>query len=224
MQAFNTKQVCKVTGATTRQLDHWDSKGLVKPSIQSASGRGSRRLYSYPDLVAIQTVKQLRDQEISLQRIRRCVQYLRRHLPDINKPLTFCTLLTDGHEIYLVEDEKTLRATVKDRGQKAWLELSIAGIDRELRNRIVKLRNKNVETVAVGDYAYQVEIEPDFEEGGYVAEVAGLPGCITDGDTLEETLEMAKDAIQCWLEAHEDLKRRGIEVPMTRRKRRKKRA
>ncbi len=142
----------------------------------------------------------------------------------MNKTLTFCTLLADGHEIYLVEDEKTLRATVKNQGQKAWLELSIAGIDRELRNRIIKLGDKNVETVAVGDYAYQVEIEPDFEEGGYVAEVAGLPGCITDGDTLEETLEMAKDAIQCWLEAHEDLKRRGIEVPMTRRKRRKKRA
>ena len=31
---------------------------------------------------------------------------------------------------------------------------------------------------------------------------------------LEETLEMARDAIACWLEAHEDMKRRGIELPM----------
>ena len=221
MQAFNTKQSGEITGASTRQLNHWDSKGLIKPSVRSASGRGSRRLYSYADLVAIQTVKQLRDQEISLQRIRKCVQYLRRHLPDVSKPLTYCTLLTDGHEIYLVEDEKTLRATVKKQGQKAWVELSIAGIDRELRVRIIQLGDKKVETVAVGDYAYQVEIEPD-EDGGYVAEVAGLPGCITQGDSYSETLDNVKDAIETYLDAVEDLKKRGVHMPIRRKKRRHK--
>ena len=70
----------------------------------------------------------------------------------------------------------------------------------------------------LGNMVYDVQVEPDKEDGGYVAEVAGLPGCITDGDTLEETLEMARDAIACWLEAHEDLKRAGIELPMGARK------
>ncbi|HUS47522.1 MAG TPA: MerR family transcriptional regulator [Phycisphaerae bacterium] len=220
MQSYNTKQVSEVTGASTSQLNHWDAKGLVKPSIRPATGRGSRRLYSYADLVAIQLVKRLRDQEVSLQRIRRCVQYLRRHLPDIVEPLGYCTLLTDGHEIYLIEDEKTLRATVKRQGQKAWLELSIAGIDQELRARIVQLGEKKVDTVSVGDYAYQVEIEPD-EDGGYVAEVAGLPGCITQGDSYRETLENVQDAIETYLSAVEDLKSRGVNLPVRRAKRRR---
>lgn len=38
------------------------------------------------------------------------------------------------------------------------------------------------------------------EEGGYWAEVRALPGCITEGDTMEEVLTNLKDAIEGWLE------------------------
>ena len=38
------------------------------------------------------------------------------------------------------------------------------------------------------------------EEGGYWAEVPALPGCITEGDTMEEVLVNLKDAIEGWLE------------------------
>ena len=38
------------------------------------------------------------------------------------------------------------------------------------------------------------------EEGGYWAEVPALPGCITEGDTMEEVMANLKDAIEGWLE------------------------
>lgn len=38
------------------------------------------------------------------------------------------------------------------------------------------------------------------EEGGYWAEVPALPGCITEGDTMDELLVNLKDAIEGWLE------------------------
>jgi predicted RNase H-like HicB family nuclease len=38
------------------------------------------------------------------------------------------------------------------------------------------------------------------EEGGYWAEVPALPGCITEGDTIEEVIANLKDAIEGWLE------------------------
>lgn len=38
------------------------------------------------------------------------------------------------------------------------------------------------------------------QEGGFWAEVPALPGCITEGDTMEEVLANLKDAIQGWLE------------------------
>jgi predicted RNase H-like HicB family nuclease len=42
------------------------------------------------------------------------------------------------------------------------------------------------------------------EEGGYWAEVPALPGCITEGDTMEELESNLKDAIQGWLEVAND--------------------
>jgi predicted RNase H-like HicB family nuclease len=44
----------------------------------------------------------------------------------------------------------------------------------------------------------QAVIHP-AEEGGYWAEVPGLPGCITEGDSMEEVLANLKDAIEGWL-------------------------
>ncbi len=44
------------------------------------------------------------------------------------------------------------------------------------------------------------------EEGGYWAEVPGLPGCITEGDTMEELISNLQDAIQGWLEVANESK------------------
>jgi predicted RNase H-like HicB family nuclease len=42
------------------------------------------------------------------------------------------------------------------------------------------------------------------EEGGYWAEVPALPGCITEGETMEEVLANLKDAIEGWLDVASD--------------------
>lgn len=56
---------------------------------------------------------------------------------------------------------------------------------------------------------YKVEIIPT-EEGGYVARIPELPGCITQTETFEEIAEMIQDAKKCWLES---VIERGLEVP-----------
>jgi len=222
-EAFNTKQVRAIVGITTKNAVHWDAKGLVKPSVRPASGRGSQRLYSYEDLLALRVVRGLRDQGLPLQRVRKCVSYLRGHMPDISQPLTFCRLVTDGQTVFLFEDQKTLIDTVKRPGQRAFLQMvDVAEFDRRIRERAMELTVTRVETVRVGDYAYQVQIEPDTADGGYTASVSGLPGCITDGDTLEDVVVNAKDAIECWLAAHEELADQGIDVPMRHPRRRRK--
>jgi len=48
--------------------------------------------------------------------------------------------------------------------------------------------------------SYTVVFEP-AEEGGYCVHVPALPGCFTQGETLEEAREMAKEAIQGHIEA-----------------------
>ncbi|MBE9059248.1 type II toxin-antitoxin system HicB family antitoxin [Sphaerospermopsis sp. LEGE 08334] len=44
-------------------------------------------------------------------------------------------------------------------------------------------------------------------EGGYWAEVPALPGCITEGDTMEELINNLQDAIQGWLEVANEIQK-----------------
>lgn len=48
---------------------------------------------------------------------------------------------------------------------------------------------------------YPITLYPDSEEGGYVAVIKDLPGCLTQGDSLEEVIENINDARQLWIEA-----------------------
>ncbi len=57
---------------------------------------------------------------------------------------------------------------------------------------------------------YTVVLEPDAEEGGYVVRVPALPGCVTQGETVAEALENARDVIGLWLE---ELAARGQPIP-----------
>lgn len=47
---------------------------------------------------------------------------------------------------------------------------------------------------------YKMEIVPDIEEGGYVVSFPDLPGCLSEGDTIEEAMHNAEDAKRTWIE------------------------
>jgi antitoxin HicB len=66
------------------------------------------------------------------------------------------------------------------------------------------------ETLDITEYRYTVVFEP-AEEGGFVVTVPALPGLVTEGDSLEEAREMAKDAIRGYLES---LRKHGEEIPL----------
>ena len=56
---------------------------------------------------------------------------------------------------------------------------------------------------------YIVYLEP-AEEGGHIASCPHFPGCVTQGETVEEALEMIKDAIKGYIAS---LKKHGEPVP-----------
>jgi len=60
-------------------------------------------------------------------------------------------------------------------------------------------------------YRFTVEIYPDKEEGGYTAVVPSLPGCVTQGQTVDETIERAREAIVGYVEC---LKEDGKQIPV----------
>src|SRR4030042_3930673 len=96
LMAFNTSTAGKITSLTQRQIDYWDRTHFIKPSIKEASGQGTSRLYSFVDLVQLKVAKTLIDKGISLQKIRRAINYLKKNFPDAEKPLAKMRFLTDG--------------------------------------------------------------------------------------------------------------------------------
>ena len=77
---FSGPTVCRLTSVTYRQLDYWARTGLVTPSIRPATGSGSKRAYSYGDVLEVKVIKSLLSSGVSLARARQAVECLRRSL------------------------------------------------------------------------------------------------------------------------------------------------
>ncbi len=94
---YRAPAVQQAAGVTYRQLDYWARTGLIEPSIRSAAGSGSQRLYSFADVVTVRVIKRLLDTGVSLQNVRIAVDHLRaRGRAD----LATLTLVCDGVSVY----------------------------------------------------------------------------------------------------------------------------
>ena len=90
---FRGPIACSAAGITYRQLDYWARTDLVQPSVRTAAGSGSQRLYSFRDILVLKVIKRLLDTGVSLQNIRTAVEHLRDSGVD---DLAQVTLMSDG--------------------------------------------------------------------------------------------------------------------------------
>lgn len=97
MAGYRGAVACSAAGISYRQLDYWARTALVEPSIRTASGSGTSRLYSFRDILVLKIVKRLLDTGISLQNVRSAVEHLRARGTD---DLATLTLMSDGASIY----------------------------------------------------------------------------------------------------------------------------
>ena len=95
---YRAPVVAKLVGITYRQLDYWARTGLVEPSLRTARGSGSQRLYNFRDIVTLKIVKRLLETGVTLQQIRTALDHLRDSgVTDLSQ----ITLMSDGASVYL---------------------------------------------------------------------------------------------------------------------------
>ena len=137
MEGFTAQQASNFTYCTAHQLRYWDKVNLVQPSLQSTDDRpGRRRLYSFRDLVALRVVKSLLDNGMSVQRVRRAWDYLRR-TADMDSHLAEVKLVTDGRSIFRVaQDEGELLDALR-QGQLAFF-VAINEIARSVEDDVTR--------------------------------------------------------------------------------------
>ena len=131
---------CNAAGITYRQLDYWARTDLVAPSIRSAAGSGTQRLYSFKDILVLKVVKRLLDTGVSLHNIRVAVEHLRaRGVAD----LAGVTLLSDGTTVY----ECTSAEEVVDllAGGQGVFGIAVSGALRELHGSLAQLPSERAE-------------------------------------------------------------------------------
>jgi len=131
---------CAAAGITYRQLDYWARTELVVPTVRSAAGSGSQRLYSFKDILVLKVVKRLLDAGVSLQNIRRAVDTLRARGVD---DLARITLLSDGATVY----ECTSSEEVVDllRGGQGVFGIAVSGALRELAGSLASLPSERTD-------------------------------------------------------------------------------
>ncbi len=125
---------CAAAGITYRQLDYWARTGLVAPSVRTATGSGTQRLYSFRDILVLKVVKRLLDTGVSLQNIRKAVDHLRTRGV---RELSNITLLSDGATVY----ECTSAEEVVDllAGGQGVFGIAVSGALRELSGELAEL-------------------------------------------------------------------------------------
>jgi DNA-binding transcriptional MerR regulator len=137
MEGFTAEQASRFTGCTAHQLRYWDRIGLVKPSVQATGGRpGVRRLYSFRDLVSLKVIRSLLNGGMSLQRVRRAYDYLRKKA-GLEEHLSEVKLVTDGKSIFKIcrNDGEVLDALKE--GQMAFF-LAIDDIARSVDGKVAE--------------------------------------------------------------------------------------
>ena len=130
MDNYDSKTASRIVGVSLRQLQYWDEQAFIRPSVKLAEGRGTKRLYSFNDLVYLKVVKDLAQHGFSLQMIRRCLRPLQKNASQAMRAAPSLKYLTDGKELFLLTENrrKILEAV---RGQFV-LSLGIGSLVREL--------------------------------------------------------------------------------------------
>lgn len=132
---------CQVAGITYRQLDYWARTKLVMPSIRTARGSGSQRLYSFKDILVLKIVKRLLDTGISLQNIRLAVDKLRNR--GVND-LAEITLVSDGTTVYECRSNEEVIDLLG--GGQGVFGIAVPGIVKELTGTISAFPSERVDS------------------------------------------------------------------------------
>lgn len=143
VESFNTAQIARISGFSIRQLDYWAKTGMLVPSISRSSGPGTRKLYSFDDLVRIQFIKQLHSQGWSTQKSRQAIEQLGEFMSERPDYRNF-RLISDKNTILILceteEKQQILLDALNPSGQQVlWIILEM--LQDEARRCTAQLLN-----------------------------------------------------------------------------------
>ena len=142
---YSSREVASITGLSARQLQWWDARKLLKPSIathRTEAGGFTERRYSPVDLFELIALADLRRSGLSVGKLRLLLDTLRRRfgvrLFDAIGGGGAITLLTDGKEIYARTESGQFFNLLRSPGQP----LLVVGNEGTLKELKLRMRSK----------------------------------------------------------------------------------
>lgn len=145
MDVFSSKAVSRIVGVTLRQIQYWDEQGFIRPSVKLAGGRGTKRLYSFSDLIQVKVIKDLTERGLSLHKIRRCLTHLKSYSPQRVPPLQSFKYITDGESLFVLTSDKNKILDIMNR--QFVFSLSIGNLVKDLNGRVERTARRPVKRV-----------------------------------------------------------------------------
>ena len=128
---FSGKQASEIVGISYRQLDYWARTDLIRPTGADAKGSGSRRVYTYRDLLELRVIKNLLDAGIRLESVREVFAYLRNH---VDTDIAAAHIVINGQSVVLCQGDQLI--DVMKRGQGVLNVLPLAGVKQDVDRAI----------------------------------------------------------------------------------------
>jgi len=133
----------EIVGVSQRRLDYWAEREIVTPSIRAAAGKGSERRYSFDDLVKLALVKRLRAAGLSLQKIQKGLEVMRKRWPK-KDPLLDEMLATDGSTFFRVKWNQV--EDILANGQLLLSVVAVGRIRQDVRESVLRISEIEVPT------------------------------------------------------------------------------
>src|SRR6188508_2711207 len=142
---YSSREVASITGLSARQLQWWDAKKIIKPSVathRTEAGGYTERRYSPVDLFELAVLADLRRGGMSVAKIRQLLDTLRKRfgirLFDAIGGGGSITLLTDGSEIYARSDTGQFFNLLRSPGQP----MLVVGNEGSLKELQMRMRSR----------------------------------------------------------------------------------
>ena len=148
MDTFSTEDVQRILGLTAKQLEYWDRLRLVSPRKVSGD-----RSYDFRDLIGLRTVKQLVEEGVPANRLRRALAALREKLLHPEASLSELRVLSDGKDILVERGGARLEPLT---GQFA---LNFETSELEQKVRVMARRGPNADEWLATALEYEAEGE-----------------------------------------------------------------
>jgi DNA-binding transcriptional MerR regulator len=137
MDTYDTKTASRIVGVSLRQLQYWDERNFIRPSARAAEGRGTKRLYSFHDLICLKVMKDLARHGFTLQKIRHCLKPLKESSARTERPAGSLKYLTDGEKLFILTADR--RQILNAIERQFVVALGIGNLVRELDGQVKRL-------------------------------------------------------------------------------------